>query len=369
MNTYRRKLNNCLTLGALTLTSTLASARVGDLATKWPVNDEDPSASIPDTEARNKDPLEFGYFLQDLIARAEGAFTEKDYQAAIRYYEALGKAVPDKAITFRRLCTAYERVGNLRKAEGNCWALLKRKGVVVDDHLRLMRLSLSQISEGAPAVVEERTRMIDASADHVRQHLSETPKEDLAKLSPKERGDLQPPSDSAEVELPLELQVELVACRLAAHLRDIMRLQQCVDALHSIKADAKLAIPFQWSHAVARGDQTRIDQVLADAKQLGMPAEAIKAMAEGPKTLPPRPEPKLAGDGAAAGVFDPSNPSDKGGPSEQAGTAAAALPSDSLRAGFDLEAWFATLAAALGLAGAGWLVWQKSSAVRHGERV
>lgn len=358
MNTNRRSLNSSLVASALALFTHFAVALPGDLAQKWPVNDENPSASIPDKEARNQDPLEFGYWLQDMIARAEGAFGAKDYEGAIRYYEALVQAAPDKAVSFRRLCASYERLGNLRKAEANCWAALKRKGVIVNDHLNLMQLALSQIAEGSQAVADERTRMIDASAEHVRNHLASTPKEDLAQASEGE-DQIRDPNDRR---LPLEVQVELIECRLAVHLRDPMRLQQCVDALRATKADPKLVVPFQWMHAVTKGDQARVDQVLEEAKALGMHRDAIKALAEGPKTLPPRLERQPYADERAEGAapIAPSGNNDAPPPAAQSAEAAEGLG----RWELDVEAWLAGLAALVGLGAGGWLAWQKLGAGR-----
>ena len=44
---------------------------------------------------RDGNPLEFGYFVQDLLAKAEIATKKQDHQAAIRYYRALAIGVPD----------------------------------------------------------------------------------------------------------------------------------------------------------------------------------------------------------------------------------------------------------------------------------
>src|SRR5688572_8373447 len=43
-----------------------------DLATKFQINDANPAANLPSVEDANENPLEFGYMIQDLIARGEG---------------------------------------------------------------------------------------------------------------------------------------------------------------------------------------------------------------------------------------------------------------------------------------------------------
>ncbi|MEN9581591.1 MAG: hypothetical protein RJA70_4600, partial [Pseudomonadota bacterium] len=53
------------------LVASAAAAAPGDLGTLFQVNDEDPTKNIPTLEQRNTHPLEFGYYLQDLVARGQ----------------------------------------------------------------------------------------------------------------------------------------------------------------------------------------------------------------------------------------------------------------------------------------------------------
>jgi len=62
------------------------------LSSKFSVNDRDPESSVPGARARDASPLEFGYFLQDLLEKAERARKDNDMPAVIRFYRAV--AVP-----------------------------------------------------------------------------------------------------------------------------------------------------------------------------------------------------------------------------------------------------------------------------------
>lgn len=326
MNSRPRYFSWRLAAGALALFGSIsghAFAREGDLATKFVVNDENPLVNIPTEEQRNQDPIEFGYFLQDLIARAEGAYTEQNWSEAVRYYKALAKAVPDKGTSFRKLCTAYEQLGDFVNAEGSCWALLQRSGTRVEDHFHFVRLALRDYQKADPQVKELRTKMIDKSIEHLRQHVTdhEPLTEDMGQSDHKQ--------------LPLEQQVELVNCQLASYNNDVERLKGCVDALVKVNADKKLVIPFRWALATSLGDKAGVTEVIAEAKRAGLPNNVIEAFEKGPSAIPGNAGPRE---------------------SEQSGSLAAirggsgAPPS----APSPLENWIAGGAAALGLAVATW---------------
>ncbi len=277
MNSEKRSSRMLLAVSAFALATSLSangSAREGDLSTKFPIDDENPLASIPTDEQRNQDPIEFGYFLQDLIARAEGAYTNKDWSESVRYYKALAKAVPDKGTSFRKLCTAYEQMGDYVNAEGSCWALLQRNGTRVEDHFHFVRLALREYGKAHPDVKKLRTNMIDKSIEHLRQHVAD--KEPLT----------EDMGQSDHKQLPLEQQVELINCQLASYNRDVERLKGCVDALAKAKTDRKLVIPYQWALATSQGDKAGVARAITEAKQAGLPKSVIEAFEKGPSAIP-----------------------------------------------------------------------------------
>src|SRR5690349_6017232 len=79
-----------------------------DLNSKFSIDDAHPERSLPTPEQAMKNPIEMGYLMMDLIARAEAASQRGDHGVAVRYYSAVARAVPDRSISFSKLCTAYE---------------------------------------------------------------------------------------------------------------------------------------------------------------------------------------------------------------------------------------------------------------------
>src|SRR5262245_24065672 len=67
------------------------------LSKAFPIDADNPEARIPTAKQRDRNPLEYGYFLQDLIEGAEQARRAGDHAAVVGYYRAVVKAVPDRA--------------------------------------------------------------------------------------------------------------------------------------------------------------------------------------------------------------------------------------------------------------------------------
>lgn len=137
----------------------------GDLATKWRINDADPMAFIPSNEDRDKDPLEFGYWLQDMIARAEVAYEAGLWEDTIKYYKPLAIGITGRAISHRRLCQSYRKLGQFDTAIESCFQTLMLPMAHVDDHLRYLDAILRK-----PSLPEADIANVRASLDHLREH-------------------------------------------------------------------------------------------------------------------------------------------------------------------------------------------------------
>ena len=122
---------------------------------RFVLNDADPEASVPPPAQRNANPLQFGYFLQDLLDRAAAATKQGDTAAAIRYHRAIAKAVPERALAFSRLCALYESTGQRQAAIAACRGAVDREGVVIDDYVRYVRLLLGSSGAVAQGDAEE----------------------------------------------------------------------------------------------------------------------------------------------------------------------------------------------------------------------
>lgn len=300
----------CCTLFALlAITGASAPAQADDdLATKWKVNDADPKAGIPPVEERNKDPLEFAYFLQDMAARAEGAFRKGDWLNAIKYYEALGIAVPESWISFNRLCVAYAKQGRYAIAAGNCGRAVSLPMAKVIDHIRLIDYSLKSHIFGANEI-----RDIEASLAHLRQHVQTHPQpafvppkanapvmkdengqprkrtRDEIVAAVRERQDKRvmaqlagepEPKEDAEAAPTMHLpsEIELLTCRLAVRLQDAGRLERCIGELRRLRMDEGQILGFSWAHALIAKNEKRAAEILNKAKLLGVPPLTLAAM-------------------------------------------------------------------------------------------
>jgi hypothetical protein len=249
----RRIFGKIAVSAAMLLLAPPGHALPGDLGTTFQVNDQDPLKDIPTPEQRNASPLEFGYYLQDLVARAETSYLHKDWAKAARYYEALARIVPDRAIVFSRLCEVYADLGRADIGVANCNAAVHREGALVADHLRLVSLSL-QLPKLSPKDVAN----VDASLAHLRSHALPAG---------------APPQGN------LALQIELLACRLGVHLRDSKRLDACAASLKKLDADERLLVPFEWSAALINHDEAGASAVLERARALHFPPDSLAAMA------------------------------------------------------------------------------------------
>ena len=117
-----------------------ARPNAGQLSTLFAINERAPESSVPTPKQRDGNPLEFGYFVQDLLAKAEIATKKQDHQAAIRYYRALAIAVPDRATAWSKLCEAYEIVQDRERLIGACKYAMDRAGGTLVDYQRFVRV-------------------------------------------------------------------------------------------------------------------------------------------------------------------------------------------------------------------------------------
>ena len=112
------------------------------LSKQFPINVADPEASIPSKRQRDRNPMEFGYLLQDLLEGAELARNDGDYYGVIRYYRAVVKAVPERAKSWSKLCEAYAIVNDHGRASKACGTALSLSGVELQDYSRFVHETL-----------------------------------------------------------------------------------------------------------------------------------------------------------------------------------------------------------------------------------
>jgi len=290
---------------ALCFTVGLAHAEEGDISKKFQVDDADPLASIPSDAERDKNPIEYAHFLQDVIARAERALEKKDYATAAKYHEALAKMVPDRAVSFSRLCVDYGRLDQPDKAALNCGKAIQLGGAKVIDHIRFVNFSLQKAEFTA-----EDTKAVDASLAHLRAYAAANP-QPLPGALEQEAKPAAPPKPKSKEEaiqqfaerrqqrlmkeaeekrtgkqqvathlnpMHLPTEIETLGCKLASRLKDLDRLAQCISGLRKYKATEAQTYPFEWAYAVLKKDSRRAEALLARGKALGIPQETLAAM-------------------------------------------------------------------------------------------
>jgi hypothetical protein len=208
------------------------------------IDENDPEGSLPPTSEFKKDPLQFGYLVMDLADRADEAVRGKDYQKAVRFYRALTKIAPDRAIGFGKMCEVWELAGERKKALDACRQALVTEGARIDDYERFVRLSL--LGPGSPTELEK------TELTNVINHLRKTPDGAVA---------------GAEID-----------CKLGVRLRDSGRLERCTAELAKLAPDNPNNLGYQWALATLKNDGAAARQVLARAKEAGVDLRGLQRM-------------------------------------------------------------------------------------------
>ncbi len=234
-----------LVLGSLAFSSA-AHAAEGDhqWLSKWPIDDQDPAKSVPKDEDLKADPLQAGYFLQDLIAKAELASKAGEHGAAIKYYEALLKAVPTRAISLTKMCSEFEAMGNLKQAQNSCGLALALDGVTVGDYAHFVHLMLR---EQRP-LTDQEILALNNVIDHMKH-------------------------DDAGRQTGYELQ-----CEVAIRASDTAKLSECAAALAVAAPNDQKTLMYEWDLAVREHHFAKADELMEQAKAAGMKADGLRRM-------------------------------------------------------------------------------------------
>jgi len=211
---------------------------------KWAISDDDPESSIPPEAERNKDPLNFGYWLQDLVFKSERATKRGDKQAAIKLYRAMVKAVPDRAIGYSKLCAAYEAAGERDNAIATCGGALVAEGVTTGDYAAYVRLVL--LKPGKLTGKEEE------NLEGVVKNLVEDPA-------------AHPLSDELE-------------CEVASRVGNVKELEQCVAVFVAKAPNEAKTIRYQWALALRHNNVAEARNLVERAKKAGMSEEGLRTM-------------------------------------------------------------------------------------------
>jgi tetratricopeptide (TPR) repeat protein len=225
--------------------SSVASA---DPAPRWlshfTIDDSNPEASVPSQADLQKDPLQAGYLLQDLLSKAELAHKRGDHMAAVKFYQALLKAVPNRAISLSRMCDEFEEVGDKVRAMNACGLALTLDGVTVGDYEHYVHLVLAKHGTLSDQEVQALTNVIN----HMKQ-------DDEGRTT----GD--------------ELE-----CELALRMSSVAKLEQCTSALVAAAPNAPKTIMYQWDLAMRQRNYGAAHQLVTRAKTVGIKDANLQSM-------------------------------------------------------------------------------------------
>jgi tetratricopeptide (TPR) repeat protein len=234
-------------LGSGTLLALASSARAEEgrwLSEKFKINDRDPESSIPPEKELQSDPLQAGYMLQDLISKAEIASRKGDHAAAVKFYAAILKLVPNKAIGASRMCDEFEAMGNVVQATNACGLALGLQGVTTTEYAHFVHLVMRK--EGA--LSKNEVAALKNVIDHVKQ-------------------------DPNGLVLGNELE-----CQVAVRLGDVDRLKECAEALARVAPNDSTTLMYEWDLALRQHKYSAAEQLMTRAEAAGLKGESLERM-------------------------------------------------------------------------------------------
>ncbi|MGC4090107.1 MAG: hypothetical protein QM756_19935 [Polyangiaceae bacterium] len=211
---------------------------------KWPIDHQNPVASVPTPEQRDENPIQYGYFLMDLGVSVDAALEKNDYAQAAKYYDAMAKAVPDQVYGYRKACENHQRAGARESALTACAAALLTPSVELSDYLEFSKL---QMNSPAPLTAEQIEGL-----NQVVQHLERQPNGVVA---------------AAQVE-----------CELGTRLEDVKRLKHCASVLAQKAPTEATTFTYRWALALQERDFDGARKLIAEAKQASVEPKAIEYM-------------------------------------------------------------------------------------------
>jgi hypothetical protein len=220
-------------------------------AESWPVDKVDPEHGAPTPEQMAKQPLQAGYFLMDVAALGDAALKEQRYADAVKFFGVLARLVPDRSVSFARLCESYQGLGQRENAVRSCRDALGREGATVADSVRYVGLVLG--SDGELGAVDR------ADVEAVLAHLHDE-HADVATVSGLE-------------------------CQLAVKIDDIGRLTACSTQLAKLAPSEPRTTVFLWTLAMRRGDRARAAELIVQAHLVGVDSTLLAEMASQTKAL------------------------------------------------------------------------------------
>ena len=214
---------------------------------KWHIDKRNLEGSIPSPQQRDANPIEFGYFLMDVSDLAEFAIKRKNYAESIPYFKTLIKAVPGKAVSYRKTCISYLALGDWQNALTYCKYALSKEGTFVEDFARYAQILLQM----KPNFTLEDAADLDTVVEHLR------------------------------AQMPNETLADEIKCDVGLKLQDNNRMKECTDGLAAKAPDNTKTLTYEWAYALQRGDSPAAQRVIDKAKRLAIPPAVIRNLEQG----------------------------------------------------------------------------------------
>lgn len=211
--------------------------------TKWPIDENDPVASVPSQQEANKDVIAYGYYLMELSEGALKAEKANDWEKARKFNQAMALAVPSRASAARAVCEIDLRLNKIEQAFESCRETLFREGSNTGDYRRFF----SVVSKMPDPLHEE---VIEFSKKTVKQLDEQAP--DFG---------------------------EQARCTLGSRLSDMDMLNRCVPALLKARGEKDpIALGFAWKRAIAMEDWDEAYRRVKQSEQAGIPPTLVSQM-------------------------------------------------------------------------------------------
>ena len=214
---------------------------------RWHIDKRDPERSIPSPEQRDDDPLQFGYFLMDASDLAEAALKRGDHAEAIRYFKTLAKAVPDQAVSFRKICASYQALGDWQNTVAYCKQVLYKEAALNTDFGQYAQVLLKM----KPNFTTEDGTDLDEVVLHLRN------------------------------QMPNDTMADEIACDVGVTLRDNRRMKEGTERLAASAPDNTKTITYQWAYALQRGDFAAARRLIERARRIPLDPGVIHNLEDG----------------------------------------------------------------------------------------
>jgi hypothetical protein len=211
---------------------------------RFQIDDADPEGSLPDAKTLADGPLQYGYLIQDLAAKAEKATKRGDHATSARYYKALAKISPKSTYAPRKLCEELEASGDIATAVMACRTVLTIEGSTTTDYIHFIQLALAK----------------------------------GGKLTPDERKELEAVIAHLAAQPDMGITPAVLRCDVALKFEDVKTLESCTEELARLAPKDPRTVSFEWALAVQKKQRSVALQLIDKAREVGVSTAGITMM-------------------------------------------------------------------------------------------